>query len=149
MSAADVIKAWSDELGPVDDSYRMYGLATAIQTGNPARASAVIVSVAEFAMARAADGNLEDPEVFQYFSDRTTRLASGAQQLFNADQGEGDRFTLTLDGALRIQNFNWNTDDTVELSDFGHNILGGFDGSIGNNGVPALWTISLSGQLAH
>jgi hypothetical protein len=146
MTAADVIKSWSDQL---KNGGRMLGLATATQAGNPTVPSAAIAAFAEFAMSyRAVDGALHDPEVVQLFSDRQEKESDDSiNQPFDVDQADSSSSDLTLQGQWIIFSHTWGTTDTIELSDLGNGVLGGWDSSIGNNAVPSFWTITLSGQV--
>jgi hypothetical protein len=143
MSAADVIKQWSDQLQQ-DGSY-MLGVAAAIQTGNPILGSNSLVGFAEIAVSRRADGGLNSPESVLLFSDRQENEADDSiDQPFDVGQADSNAFVLTLDGNLEITSHTWGGTETFALSDLGNGVLGGFGiNSIGNKNVPPYWTITV------
>lgn len=147
MSAADIIKSWSDQLA--QDGY-MLGMATAAQAGNPGVPSETIAAFAPLALRRAGDGSIADPEVFLFFSDRTVQEQGvSIRQPFAANQVDNSEFRLTLQGQLIMKSDTWGGSETVELVDVGNGLLAGFGNSIGNNGAPAYWAVTVDGQVRH
>ena len=144
MSAADVIKSWSDQLGNGGDA--MYGVVTAIQPGNPDLQSGNVAAYTAIALRRDTNGDLEDPEVILLFSDREGVVPGASiNQPFDVRQAQNAMVELTLSGKFNIIN-PWGTDE-IDLTDAGNNVLTGWGPSIGNKGVPSLWSITTDRQV--
>jgi len=148
MTAADVIKRWSNELA--GEGTTMDAIATAIQPGNPSVRSGNIAAYCIMGLRRIPDGSLSDPEVILFLSDREEREPDDSiPQPFDAHQTDSSEFILKLDGDLVTLSHTWGGGDTILLNDLGEDILGGWGESIGNKQVRAFWTIAVDGQVRN